>query len=71
MSNRFKEIKYLEKEYKYFMQVYELLGHVKLVEGNYIISYENEQCFLPHYIAIKHSSTATNLRVFSTFHLKL
>lgn len=48
-------------EYQDLIQQCELLGHMKLVDQNYINSYENEQCFLPNHAVIKPSSTLTKL----------
>ncbi|GFT70388.1 DUF1758 domain-containing protein [Trichonephila clavipes] len=61
MERKFKNNPDFEKQYKEFMNEYESLGHMSLVNSRSHTS--KDQNFLPHHAVIKPSSTTTKLRV--------
>ncbi|GFX96809.1 uncharacterized protein TNCV_1648441 [Trichonephila clavipes] len=61
MERKFKNNPDFEKQYKEFMNEYESLGHMSLVNSRSPTS--KDQNFLPHHAVIKPSSTTTKLRV--------
>ncbi|GFT46244.1 uncharacterized protein TNCV_3126221 [Trichonephila clavipes] len=61
MERKFKNNPDFEKRYKEFMNEYESLGHMSLVNSSSHTS--KDQNFLPHHAVIKPSSTTTKLRV--------
>ncbi|GFW74802.1 uncharacterized protein TNCV_5137811 [Trichonephila clavipes] len=68
MERKFKNNPDFEKQYKEFMNEYESLVHMSLVNSRSHTS--KDQNFLPHHSVIKPSSTTTKLRVVLT-HLSL
>ncbi|GFT43920.1 DUF1758 domain-containing protein [Trichonephila clavipes] len=62
MERKFKNNPDFEKQYKEFVNEYESLGHMSLVNSNSHTS-NKDQNFLPHHAVIKTSSTTTKLRV--------
>ncbi|GFT28817.1 integrase catalytic domain-containing protein [Trichonephila clavipes] len=61
MERKFKNNPDFEKQYKEFMNEYESLGHMSLVNSRSHTS--KDQNFLPHHAVIKPSSPTTKLRV--------
>ncbi|GFU89178.1 DUF1758 domain-containing protein [Trichonephila clavipes] len=61
MERKFKNNPDFEKQYKEFMNEYESLGHMSLVNSRSHTS--KDQNFLPHHAVIKPSSLTTKLRV--------
>ncbi|GFT92320.1 uncharacterized protein TNCV_1835841 [Trichonephila clavipes] len=61
MEGKFKNNSDFEKQYKEFMNEYESLGHMSLVNSRSHTS--KDQNFLPHHAVIKPSRTTTKLRV--------
>ncbi|GFV40309.1 integrase catalytic domain-containing protein [Trichonephila clavipes] len=61
MERKFKNNPDFEKQYKEFMNEYESLGHMSLVNSRFHTS--KDQNFLPHHAVIKPSSPTTKLRV--------
>ncbi|GFW52531.1 uncharacterized protein TNCV_404591 [Trichonephila clavipes] len=61
MERKFKNNPDFGKQYKEFMNEYESLGHMSLVNSRSHTS--KDQIFLPHHAVIKPSSTTTKLRV--------
>ncbi|GFW61081.1 integrase catalytic domain-containing protein [Trichonephila clavipes] len=61
MERKFKNNPDCEKQYKEFMNEYESLGHMSLVNSRSHTS--KDQNFLPHHAVIKPSSPTTKLRV--------
>ncbi|GFV17420.1 DUF1758 domain-containing protein [Trichonephila clavipes] len=61
IERKFKNNPDFEKQYKEFMNEYESLGHMSLVNSRSHTS--KDQNFLPHNAVIKPSSTTTKLRV--------
>ncbi|GFY34350.1 integrase catalytic domain-containing protein [Trichonephila clavipes] len=61
MERKFKNNPDFEKQYKEFMNEYESLGHMSLVNSRSHTS--KDPNFLPHHAVIKPSSTTTKLRV--------
>ncbi|GFV96322.1 integrase catalytic domain-containing protein [Trichonephila clavipes] len=61
MERKFKNNPDFEKQYKEFMNEYESLGHMSLVNSRFHTS--KDQNFLPHHAVIKPSSLTTKLRV--------
>ncbi|GFW40927.1 uncharacterized protein TNCV_4369751 [Trichonephila clavipes] len=61
MERKFKNNPDFEKQYKEFMNEYESLGHMSLVNSRFHTS--KDQNFLPHHAVIKPSSTTTKLKV--------
>ncbi|GFT94630.1 integrase catalytic domain-containing protein [Trichonephila clavipes] len=61
MERKFKNNPDFEKQYKEFMNEYESLGHMSLVNSRSHTS--KDQNFLPHHAVIKPFSTTTKLRV--------
>ncbi|GFW41821.1 DUF1758 domain-containing protein [Trichonephila clavipes] len=59
MERKFKNNPDFEKQYKEFMNEYESLGHMSLVNSRSHTS--KDQNFLPHYAVIKPSSTTTKI----------
>ncbi|GFX75975.1 DUF1758 domain-containing protein [Trichonephila clavipes] len=58
MERKFKNNPYFEKQYKEFVNEYESLGHMSLLNSN-SHTFDKDQNFLPHHAVIKPSITTT------------